>query len=249
MWCGGMWCHAMPCHAMPCYSMPCRALRSHVIPGHALHEKGLQRQTGVGPLVSSQEQRALLVSVISRLSTNCQPVVNCSLCSFIGLHRISLVRACGETFRRRVFDALGGTRDACLLGKLFCRRPILPGPAPPSLCARRLDPPWYVRVLDSTGVTSCRIMSWHHMLPHVMSCHIMSCSVLSCHGIWSPDLPCMKMACRVNQPSAHWSATRNEERPLSRALNVGTIPISVYVGIRVVVLTESQDGVLRSPFG
>ena len=41
-----------------------------------------------------------------------------------GLHRILLVRASGETFRRRVFDALGGTRDACLLGVLFCRRPV-----------------------------------------------------------------------------------------------------------------------------
>ena len=35
-------------------------------PGHALHEKGLQRQRGVGPLVSSQEERALLVPVINR---------------------------------------------------------------------------------------------------------------------------------------------------------------------------------------
>ena len=37
--------------------------------GHALHEKGLQRQTGVGTLVSRPEQRALLVPVINRLST------------------------------------------------------------------------------------------------------------------------------------------------------------------------------------
>ena len=34
-------------------------------PGHALHEKGLQRQ-GVVALVSSQEQRALLVPLINR---------------------------------------------------------------------------------------------------------------------------------------------------------------------------------------
>ena len=31
------------------------------IPGHALHEKGLQKQKSVVPLVSSQEERALLV--------------------------------------------------------------------------------------------------------------------------------------------------------------------------------------------
>ena len=36
------------------------------VPGHALHEKGLQRQKGVVPLVGSQEQRALLVPVINR---------------------------------------------------------------------------------------------------------------------------------------------------------------------------------------
>ena len=35
-------------------------------PGHALHEKGLPRQKGDGPLVSSQEQRALLVLLINR---------------------------------------------------------------------------------------------------------------------------------------------------------------------------------------
>ena len=35
-------------------------------PGHALHEKGLQRQTGVVPLVGSQEQRALLGPLINR---------------------------------------------------------------------------------------------------------------------------------------------------------------------------------------
>ena len=36
------------------------------IPGRALHEKGLQKQKGVGPLVSSEEQRALLILSISR---------------------------------------------------------------------------------------------------------------------------------------------------------------------------------------
>ena len=36
-------------------------------PGHAWHEKGLQRQTGVGTLVSIQERRVLLVPVINRL--------------------------------------------------------------------------------------------------------------------------------------------------------------------------------------
>ena len=37
-----------------------------VFPGHALHEMSLQRQIGVGTLVSSQEQIALLVALINR---------------------------------------------------------------------------------------------------------------------------------------------------------------------------------------
>ena len=46
------------------------------IPGHALHEKGLQRQIGVSTLVSSQERRALAIPLINRLSTAGQPLVN-----------------------------------------------------------------------------------------------------------------------------------------------------------------------------
>ena len=38
-------------------------------PGHALHEKGLQRQIGGGTLVSSHEQRALFVPRLNRGST------------------------------------------------------------------------------------------------------------------------------------------------------------------------------------
>ena len=37
-------------------------------PGHALHEKGLQRQKGVVPLVGSQDERALFVPRLNRLS-------------------------------------------------------------------------------------------------------------------------------------------------------------------------------------
>ena len=36
------------------------------IPGHALLEKGLQRQLGVGTLVSSQERREAAIPRISR---------------------------------------------------------------------------------------------------------------------------------------------------------------------------------------
>ena len=57
-----------------------------------------------------------------------------------GLHRISLVRASGET-RRRVFDALVGAREACFLGEQFCWHPVLPDPAPPPRRALRSDAP------------------------------------------------------------------------------------------------------------
>ena len=36
------------------------------IPGHALHEKGSQRQEGVGTLASSQERRVAVVPRINR---------------------------------------------------------------------------------------------------------------------------------------------------------------------------------------
>ena len=51
------------------------------IPGCALHEKGLHRQKSVGPLVSSQEQRALLVPAIHRGSTGrCVPPSDSRTC-------------------------------------------------------------------------------------------------------------------------------------------------------------------------
>ena len=100
-------------------------------------------QEGIGPLVSSQEERALLVPVINRGSTP-------DFVPAFGLNRVSLVRAYGAVFRRRVFVALEGARDPCLLGDQFCWHPVLPDPAPPS--AGRPDPHrlWYVRVLDSS---------------------------------------------------------------------------------------------------
>ena len=55
--------------------------------------------------------------------------------------RISFVRASGGSFRRRVLDALGGTRVPCLLGEQFCWHPVLPDPAPPPRRAPRPDSP------------------------------------------------------------------------------------------------------------
>ena len=98
------------------------------IPGHPLHENGLQRQVSVDTLVSSQGGTAAVVPVINRLSTvRCVPPM--------GLHRISFVRASEETFRTAIFDALEGKRDGCLLGEQTRRRPVLPRPAQPRLAA------------------------------------------------------------------------------------------------------------------
>ena len=114
------------------------------VPGHALHEKGLQRQKRDGSLVSSQKESASRPAdkpVMNRWSIGCQPVVNRGFCSFIGLHRIYLIRASGESFKRRVFDALERTREARTLGEQFRWHPVLPDPAPPPHRAPRPDPP------------------------------------------------------------------------------------------------------------
>ena len=104
---------APPCAALSRPARGMSGLWAPQIPGHALHEKGLQIQKGVGPLVSSQEQRALLVPRINNLSTACQPVV--VFLSSIGLNMISLVRASAGTIRNCAYDSLEGARDARLL--------------------------------------------------------------------------------------------------------------------------------------
>ena len=77
---------------------PCRLVCW--IPGHALHEEGLQRQIGVGPQVSSQERTAAVVPLINRSSTGYRVPP-------FGLNKIYFVRASAETSRRVVFGALG----------------------------------------------------------------------------------------------------------------------------------------------
>ena len=73
--------------------------KSYVFPGHALHEKGLQKQKGVGPLVSSQEQRALLVPRINRSSTAGQPRILFPHSVYIGFRLFVLLeRRSGNMF-------------------------------------------------------------------------------------------------------------------------------------------------------
>ena len=93
-------------------SVPAPAYLSFVnpFPGHALHEKGLQKQKGVGTLVSSQERKAAVVP-LSRWCTANKPRVNRSLCSSVGLNEISFVRASEKTFRKH-FSVLCGAKGS-----------------------------------------------------------------------------------------------------------------------------------------
>ena len=57
-----------------------------------LHEKGLQRQLGVGTLVRNQERRAAIVPRIKSGVIADKPQVNRTFCSSIGLHKVSYTR-------------------------------------------------------------------------------------------------------------------------------------------------------------
>ena len=117
-----------------------------IVPGHALHEKGLQRQIGVGTLVSSQGgRRPGDKPLFGRRSNACfvPPSV------YIGFRLFVLPRVpSGHCLR-----CPGGNRDGCFLGGPIRRRPVLPCPTLPRPSAvRRPVPtrPWYVRVLGQT---------------------------------------------------------------------------------------------------
>ena len=116
------------CLCKPFFS--CKACPGN-FPGHALHEKGLQRQMGVGPLVSSQERKALMAPVVNRLSNGdfVPPSV---------LSTISLVRAPEESLRT-VFSICWGARGRVVS---WPDRPngVQCYPAPPLSPPRRAPP-------------------------------------------------------------------------------------------------------------
>ena len=58
-----------------------------------------------------------------------------------GLHRISRVRASGETLKRRFYDPLEGTRDLSFLAEQVYWHPTLPDPARLFRRAPRPEPP------------------------------------------------------------------------------------------------------------
>ena len=111
------------------------------VPGHALHEKGLQRQICVGTLLSNQERRAAVVLLVDRW-----------LCSPSGLQGFRLfvlpeTRSGGlSTIVWKVRGTVVSWADGPV-GVPCC-------PSPPRPAVRHPDPtrPWYVRVLDSTNV-------------------------------------------------------------------------------------------------
>ena len=112
-----------------------RIILIRIIPGHALHEKGLQRHMGDGPLVSSSERRAGFVPRINRLSTGPDFLFP------TGLSRSLFIRASEESFKTGLFDALRGKRAGRLQGKPSCRRLFLPRPVPSRRAPPRPDPP------------------------------------------------------------------------------------------------------------
>ena len=144
-----MWCDVTSCIVVMRYGgVLCNVAWCSLVCCDVVHSrtclawKGFTETKNVGPLVSNQERRTAVVPLINPLSTADRPLVKRGFGSSTALHRISLVRASGEMFKTCVFDALEGTRDSCLLGEPFCRRRVLPGPAPPPRRAPpRPDPP------------------------------------------------------------------------------------------------------------
>ena len=133
----------------------------NLFPGHALHEKGLQRQKGDVPLVGSQEERALLVSVTKRLSAAGQSRV-------LFLHRFTWDFAC-SCFRGNVQATCLRCFGGCGEG-LFPRRTVLlansparPRPATPPCAPTRLvrgvSGFWIRQVHFHAGVQLCRVAS------------------------------------------------------------------------------------------
>ena len=122
--------------------------------------KGLQRQNvSVHWSAARNKER-----FSSRGYSAVQLRFNRGFCSSIGLHRISLVRASGET-RKRVFDALEGTREACFMVEQFCWHPVLPDPAPPLRRALRPEAPmvcmvgFWIRQARSRRSKDCHLRS------------------------------------------------------------------------------------------
>ena len=150
-------------------------------PGHALHEKGLQRQRQFGPLVSSKEQKRLSSCGFNNSSPAGQPRILLLHSVYRGFRLFAPL----EARSGNIFSMLWGVPGTlvswanCSVGVQSCRnlssRPVSvlrflgetvlssalcaasPSPAPPSRCAPLRTVPLVVRLglgldrLNSTG--------------------------------------------------------------------------------------------------
>ena len=149
-----------------------------------MHEKGLQKQKGDGPLVSSQGERALLVPLVSRGSTAdfVPPSVYIGFRLFVLLGRRSSDVSSMPRMVRWTFASWANSS----VGTQSC--PTLPGRS-----AGRPDPtrPWYVRVLDSTNRISLVCASGETFTRRVLAA--LGSRREACFlGEQFPDMPCMK---------------------------------------------------------
>ena len=118
--------------------------------GHALREKGLQKQKGAGPMVSSREQRAAVVPPMNRASTGRQPLVKRIKVLSSSLYGMSFVRTFERTYLTIISGFLNRKKGGYLLGT---RWKIA---SPSARAPQRSAPPcrprsWFVRVWDSTA--------------------------------------------------------------------------------------------------
>ena len=148
---------------------------------------------------AASKRRALLVPVINRLSTG-------DFVPAFGLHRISLVRASGETLKRRFFDYLDGTSEASSLDEQFCWHTVLPYPAPPPRHAPRLDPPVVSPgfELDSfmqgiSGIVYYTMLCYIVLYHNILYCTVLYYTIIynTICRIQNPDIP---RAGRVGAP-------------------------------------------------
>ena len=105
-----------------------------------MNEQGLQKQTSVGTMLSSQDRRALAVPPINRGSTAGQPRVNRWSTADFALPSvyIGFLFSCfrGDV-QDSLFDSLGCKSEGCFLAESTRGHPVLPSLAPPRDLALR----------------------------------------------------------------------------------------------------------------
>ena len=157
----------------------------NLIPVQDLHEKGPQRQQGLGTMVNSQQRRALEVPMINRGKTTDQLVVNRTLSSLSCLDRISYFRAGERTFRTVFYSALEGQRWllASKATELSAPCSAQRRPATPS-ALRRADPicPLCVRILNSTSLAR-HVFELSTCISHAALLRISLVALLLCQAL------------------------------------------------------------------